>query len=58
MPKSFRVLEGLDCCRLAGPLGKGPLVRKLMRDLEPLLRALKRVLSRHSSRGKPIRLNS
>ena len=54
----FGVLEGLDCRCLAGPLGEGLLIKKFMEDLEPLLGRLKRVLSRHPSRGEPIRLNS
>ena len=37
MPVSFRVLEGLDCRRLAGSLGEGPLIRKFTGDSEPLL---------------------
>ena len=28
MPVSFGVREGLDCRRLAGPLGERPLIRK------------------------------
>ena len=32
MPVSFGVLEGLDCHRLAGPLGKGPL-KTLIREV-------------------------
>ena len=57
MPVSFGVLKGLDCYCLAGYLGEGPLIRKVTGDLEPLLEVLKRVLSRHPSRGKPIGLN-
>ena len=55
---SFRVLEGLDCRRLAGPLGEEPLIRMFTGDLEPLLGASKRGLSRHPSRGEPIGLSS
>ncbi len=54
----FRVLEGLDYYYLAGPLGEGPLIIKFTGDSEPLLGRPKRVLSRHPSRGEPIRLNS
>ena len=55
MPVSFVVLKGLDYRRLVGPLGEGPLIRKFTGDLEPLLGAPKRVLSRHPFRGKPMR---
>ena len=37
MSVSFRVLEGLDYYHLAGPLGEGPLLRKLIGDSEPLI---------------------
>ncbi len=47
MPICFGVLEGLDYRYLAGPLGEGPLIRKFMGDLEPLLGRLKQVLARH-----------
>ena len=32
MPVSFRVLDSLDCCYLAGSLGEGPLIKEFMGD--------------------------
>ena len=49
MPVSFGVLEGLDYRFLTGPLGEGPLIRKVYGGLSA---PNKQVLSRHPSRGK------
>ncbi len=38
-PVSFGVLERLDCRRLAGALGEGPLIRQFTGDSKPLIRS-------------------
>ena len=52
---SFRVLEGLDYRRLAGPLGEGPLIREAYKGLRV---PNQQVLFRHPFKGRPIELSS
>ena len=52
---SFGLLEGLDYCGLAVPLGEQPLIREVYGGLRA---PNQRVLSRHPSRGEPIGLSS
>ena len=57
-PVSFGVLEGLDYCYLACPLGEGPLIRPFTGDSKPLIDSPKWVLSGCPSRGELVGLYS